>query len=408
MLFFNDVANLATIKTVINLRPDRLFLPIFLATYALNRRRTDARVRVHPAEWCMLLLLGWSLLSLVIAGTLYHPQNRHLSSLINWIGLPLLTFWCVRRSGLSQRDIALVFRVLIGLGIYLAATAVFEHYRLWALVFPRYISDPRIGIQFGRSRGPFCNSAVMGGVLAIIYFMTLFYINNLRAAPWLRGLLGLLAAAVYFTYTRSAWLALIVSYVVLGLLNARMRRHCATVVVIACLVLLSGAFSKFSLSEGTLFAKRQETVEDRANIMQVTVAMIKDKPFFGFGYGTFQSSNRRYFDSKGLGSAEEGNHNAFTGLLVDLGLLGFVPYVLTWVFLLKTSWHLARRAGPPGSFSNELGAVTVSVLAGYLAGVQFFDPRWFGFLNCLVFFVSGLACAADERHVTRVARTRPR
>lgn len=400
MLFFNDVGNLFSMRVVVNLRPDRLFLPILFVAYAMHRHRSDVHVRIHPAEWCMLLLLGWSLASIVIAGTISNPENRHLSSLVNWTGLPFATLWCVRRSRLSQRDIAIVLRVFIAIGIYLGATAVFEHYQQWAVVFPRYIADPRIGIQFGRSRGPFGNSAVLGAVLSILYVITLFYIHNVRVAPWLRALIGLLAVSVYFTYTRSAWLSLIVSFLSLGLLNPRMRRHCAVVVVVAFVVFMSGTFSKFSLG-GTLFSQRQDTIEDRANIMRATVRMIKERPFLGFGYGTFVSSSSRYFDSEGKRSSREGNHNAFSGLLVDLGLLGFVPYILTWFFLLKSSWHLIRRVDLPVRFWNELGIANVAVLVGYLAGVQFFDPRWFVFLNCLVFFMSGLACAAGDMYITR-------
>ena len=168
------LANSLCISSVINVRPDRLFLLALISLFAIHRRRHTTPVRVHPAEWCMLLLFLWGFASLVIAGTIHHPQNRHLATLVNLVGLPLGTLWCVRRSALSQNDVAVVFRVLIGLGIYLAVTAVFEHYGLSALVFPRYIVDRTVGIHWGRSRGPFGNAAVLGGVLSIILVITIF------------------------------------------------------------------------------------------------------------------------------------------------------------------------------------------------------------------------------------------
>jgi O-antigen ligase len=397
-VFFNDLGKLLSINVGVNLRPDRLLFPLVLTIFAIRRSRDRVTVRVHPSEWCMLLLFVWGVASLVIAGTIYNPYNRHLSTLINLVGMPLVTLWLVRRSNLSERHVTIVFRFLIGLGVYLAVTAVGEHFRLSALVFPKYILDPNVGIHWGRSRGPFGNAAVMGGVLAIVYAVTLFYVTNIRAALPLRALLALTAVAIYFTYTRSAWLTFLASLAVLGLFGGVMRRHCATIVLAIFVVFLSGGASKFSFEEGTLFTKRQGPVQDRENIMQASIAMIKDRPFLGYGYGTFLANDAAYFDQEGKGSKDEGNHNAFTGLLVELGLLGGVPYTLTWWFLLVPTWRLVRRPDGATAFWSQIGALTMSVLVGYLVGIQFFDPRFFGFMNCLTFFLAGLSCMADERY----------
>jgi hypothetical protein len=45
--------------------------------------------------------------------------------------------------------------VILGVfGLYLSVTAVFEITKQWSLVFPGFIGDPKIGIHFGRARGP--------------------------------------------------------------------------------------------------------------------------------------------------------------------------------------------------------------------------------------------------------------
>jgi O-antigen ligase len=396
-VFFNDLGRLASVNVGVNLRPDRLIFPVVLIMFAIRRRRHGVPVHVHPSEWCMLLLFAWGMASLVIAGTIYHPYNRHLSTLINLVGMPLVTLWLVRRSNLSERHVAVVFRFLIGLGVYFAVTAICEHYRLTALVFPKYILDPHVGIHAERSRGPFGNAAVMGGVLAIVYVVTLFYVTNIRAALPLRALLALTAVAIYFTYTRSAWLTFFASLAVLGLFGGGMRRHCATIVLAIFVVFLSGGASKFSLEEGTLFTKRQGPVQDRENIMQASIAMIKEKPLLGYGYGTFLANDEDYFDQESKRSKDEGNHNAFTGLVVELGLLGGIPYTLAWWFLLVPAWRLIRRPDAVNVFWSQIGALTLSVLVGYLVGIQFFDPRFFGFMNCLTFFLAGLSCMADDR-----------
>src|SRR5829696_10529435 len=125
-IVFNDIGNLFNIAVGINLRPDRLFLPVLLlVVISRYRARADARVRIHPAEWGLLLLFLWGLISLFMAGTIHHPENRHLSTLVSWFGLPLVTLWSVRRSHPTQAEITSVFRVLIAIGLYLAVTAAF-------------------------------------------------------------------------------------------------------------------------------------------------------------------------------------------------------------------------------------------------------------------------------------------
>lgn len=392
LVWFNDVGNLFSIRLLVSLRPDRLFLPIVFVMYALRRRNNPARIRTHPVEWCMLSLLVWGFLSLLIFGGIHHPENRHLSTLISLVGLPLFIFWCTRRSGFSRNEIGVIFGALVAMAGYLALTALFEHYEIRPLVFPRYILDPSIGIHSDRARGPFGNAAVMGGVLAVLFLTTLFYANNVRRAWPLGLLLGAIGIGIYFTYTRSAWASFAVSCLTLAVFQKRLRRQVLVASLAAALILVSGVASKFSIGEGTLFSKRQSTVEDRANIMRASLAMIKERPFLGFGYGSFQASNYKYFDNAGLISAEEGNHNAFSGLMVELGLLGLLPYLATWLFLLRDSWRLARDSRMSNPFSADVGALAFAVLAGYIAGAQFFDPRFFAFLNCLVFFLAALAC----------------
>jgi O-antigen ligase len=395
-VFFNDVGKLFNIDIGINLRPDRVWLAVLIVLFAIDRHRV--RVRVHAVEWLLMVLLLWGFASLVIAGTIYHPHNRHLATLVNLAGIPLLVFWIARRANLSHRDVGVILRILIGLGFYLGLTAAAEHYQLSALVFPSYILDESIGIHVGRARGPFGNAAVMGGVLSVIYLITLFYITNIRASIPMLLLMALMAVGVYFTYTRSAWLTFIVSVTSLGLFRGKLRTHAAIVGTLVLLVFMSGVFSKLSFGEGTLFTKRQGPVEDRENLMRASIAMIKDRPLFGFGYGTFETANDHYFDRVGKRSDGEGNHNAFAGLVVELGLIGSWPYIMVWWFLFRIGWRLAWLKNHGNEFWVQFGTLTTAVLAGYVINIQFFDPRFFGFMNCLIFLLFGLASAAQERY----------
>src|SRR5207253_622867 len=99
---------------------------------------------------------------------------------------------------------------LAALGVYLGVTSVCEHFGVTTLVFPKYILDPKIGIQFGRSRGPFLDTIGNGGMLLVSFLFLAYLSSSLkgfkRAVTFLLTLLVVLG--IYFTETRAIWLGL--------------------------------------------------------------------------------------------------------------------------------------------------------------------------------------------------------
>ena len=81
------------------------------------------------------------------------------------------------------------------------------------------------------------------------------------------------------------WLSFALCVALLATVKSRMRRIAC---LIACFVVLGffgGVASKFSFTEGTLFSKRQETIDYRWVNYRADVEMIKANPIFGIGWG---------------------------------------------------------------------------------------------------------------------------
>ncbi len=101
--------------------------------------------------------------------------------------------------------------VVLILGTYLSVTAIFEVLKLWGLVFPKFISNPALGIHFGRARGPMLQSVRLGICLNLfliaLWIWPLFHKPGTRW-PWMvAAMLSPLAlAAILATYTRSVWM----------------------------------------------------------------------------------------------------------------------------------------------------------------------------------------------------------
>ncbi|MGO8730703.1 MAG: hypothetical protein ACLQK8_29180, partial [Streptosporangiaceae bacterium] len=54
----------------------------------------------------------------------------------------------------TARQRRMLIGALVGLALYLGLTGALEGLHLYKFVFPRYIANPNVGIQWGRARGP--------------------------------------------------------------------------------------------------------------------------------------------------------------------------------------------------------------------------------------------------------------
>src|SRR5262249_18758842 len=99
---------------------------------------------------------------------------------------------------------------------YLAVTGVLEVSNQWSLVFPRHIANPKIGLHFGRARGPMLTSVTYGLYLAVAILAGWVAWPRLRRLPQLLLLLvfPLALAGVYVSYTRSVWMGALLGLVI--------------------------------------------------------------------------------------------------------------------------------------------------------------------------------------------------
>src|SRR5690606_31977592 len=146
------------------------------------------------------------------AGAQQSPLWRLLFSF--W--LPALLFAAIRTGNVTPRVTTVVLALLTGLGSYLAITALAEVTQQWWCVSPAYIRDPELGTHFGRARGPALNSVSLGTHLAICLWATFTLRERVGrlGRPLLWSLMGLMAVAIFATYTRSVWMGMALSTLV--------------------------------------------------------------------------------------------------------------------------------------------------------------------------------------------------
>jgi len=403
----------------ITMTPDRLAVGLLLLAYATRTADTRARpgsgtMAAVMLEPLMLLFALVGTVSWLVSGAdAGNDKFRWLTTLFSLSFLPTVSYFVARRLQYTRAMLKEILLFLAALGVYLSFTSVCEHYEATSLVFPKYILDPTVGIQFGRSRGPFLDTIGNGGMLLVSFLVFTCLSSSLTGFK--RALTILLTLfvvpAIYFTETRMIWLGLAAVTAILLSLRTTMRR---TAVIVGCATLigfLSGIGGKFSPYENTLFARRQHTVDNRIDNYEITWAMFKKNPVFGIGYGRFRSEWSNYFDEEtALTTWNDGNHSTIMGILAELGIIGCTTFVAilacsvmvcitAYRHLREDRWEFERRFVVVGlcavisffllGLTNDLRSVAIvnvsafwfvgivsSLHSGYLASMS--ARRWIG------------------------------
>ena len=355
---------------------------------------------ITKADWLTGLFVGYVAFRFVT--TSYPPALEGTVDpfwrLIECFCVPMSLYLVGRNIEFSERSWKLCLVVLSVLGTYLAVTALAEVTSQWWAVFPRFISDPNLGTHFGRARGPALNSVSLGVYLTICFWAA-WQLWPQVSRPWrlaLVGTLGLMCLGTYFTYTRSAWLALAFTLAVIPLLQVpRSWRP----VVIGTL-LIAGLFGTVLVGGKLVNLDRQDSdasaghsVYQRQSFLLVSSRMFADQPLFGCGFGRFYDKKLPYLADRSQQLELESirnldHHNTFLSLLTETGLIGLSLFVAALIAWCRTGWSLFRNAENP-DWLRQCGLLTLVVMAVYCINGMFHDLSLLPSEQWMLFFMAG-------------------
>ncbi|TND07568.1 MAG: Lipid A core--O-antigen ligase-like protein [Bacteroidetes bacterium] len=264
---------------------------------------------------------------------------------------------------------------------------------------------------------PFYNDHTAYGALLAMFFPVVIafcwnraYSNNIRIIAFL--LLVLYSAALVFSYTRAAWISLVIVLVLLILMLFRIRFHWLALFGAGISVFLAFSWTDIRLK---LEKNRQDTSDDLAkhveSISNITTdasnlerlnrwssawRMFSERPFFGWGPGTFsflyapyQLSSEKTIISTNAG--DMGNaHSEYIGPLSESGVLGMLSFLAVVACIFWTGWRIYFRL-PRGELRLFVTAIFLGIITYFIHGSlnNFLDtdkasiPFW-GFAAMLV------------------------
>ncbi|HUW92382.1 MAG TPA: O-antigen ligase family protein [Bacteroidales bacterium] len=386
-----------------------------------------------PTEPVMAMLLFVTLFKLIVSREFSVSLLRHPVTLV----IAFYLIWTLVSSVTSSIVIVsfktLAYRMWFISGFYLIAAQLFIKDGIDRKYVTAYSAGLAIVVMYflirvgsvGLLNQKFAHSACypfygdhtsFGASLAFLLPpLTVMFFNRgkqgIRGKLLLGGLIFLFIAGFVFSYSRAAWVSLLVSLAVTFILWLRMPKRLLFLISAVLLVM-------FAFSAGSIWQKMDSTTEDssadlaqhlrsssnistdqsnleRINRWKCALRMFAEKPLLGWGPGTyqfqyapFQRSSERTIISTDFGDAGN-SHSEYLGALSEGGLPGALLFLLLTAATIMTGirvWYREKRSS---------GYFALAIMAGLMTYMihgtmnSFLDSDkiaalWWGFIAMIV------------------------
>ncbi|MBN1394356.1 MAG: O-antigen ligase family protein [Pirellulales bacterium] len=386
------------------LTADRLLLVLLVVQYVFWRRwgLTDPKPLGKPD----ILLLA--LLAVLVISTFTHDWTVKNYQPVSWLVIsylmPAAMYWIARQMKHSERTTLALFGGLAVLGVYLAVTTLAEYFQAWWLVFPKYIAasaaDPAAEFV-GRGRGPLLNPIANGILLTACLGGAMMWWPRLRR-PGQMALLAvvtLLAAALFYTLTRSVWMGGMLAVALAVALALPWNWRVPPLIFALAAGMLFAAthwdnIVAFKRDKALAAEKTAESVELRPILARIAWNMFLDRPLLGCGYAQYAQEHENYVHDRSTQLLlERGRgyipHNAALCLLTETGLVGLGLFAAMFFFWGLDAWRLWSGAERP-LWARQQGLLTLIVLGAYFINGMFHEVSVVPMANMTLFFLAGM------------------
>lgn len=362
-------------------------------------------MRLRNVHLLMAVTILYVLVSAVAAGTVQGASA--VQALLDEFGLaPYLAFLVapVVFSRASERQMLLA--TLVGIGLYLGITAIFEALGPHSLVFPSYIAKVDAADFAKRVNGPFQGSVAEGcatyacAVAAVIAFIQW----RGQRKRYLAGLtVAVCAFATFATLERGVWIGAIVATIATACMTRSGRRWIVPGILVSVLAIGAVLAASSTLAGKTSDrANSERGVWDRKNQIAAGVRMVEAKPLLGFGLERYRSDSLDYFrqapDYPMTGHAAleviyvpetiQSLHNLYLDYAVELGLLGGSLWLATLL------WGIGGAIFSRGPASLRIWKLGLMAVATFFLMVTFVNPMQPPFTVMLLWTWAGVALGA--------------
>jgi O-antigen ligase len=227
--------------------------------------------------------------------------------------------------------------------------------------------------------------------------------------------LALQLLALLFTLTRGAWLALIGGLFTVPLI---LKRRAVFLAGVAIMVVAGGIMlqndtlrNRASSVIKSLHGPADRNVSTRETLWDISWELFRRHPFVGVGLGDYTIEADKLLRERDVTTTVD-SHNIYLQVLATRGLVGFIPFVIFWIVLIRGLFSerraLARNSFAAYFIAGVIGA-TVAVLIGALSENNLDDEEVFTAFMLFVGMAKSFAlwCSPQERRAVKGPGDRP-
>ncbi len=339
----------------------------------LHKNSMDIKVMKHPITIAIIINLVWIFVT-CLTSELPIISFKFLVSRL-WF---VITFYFIGTQLFRNYSNVKKFYWL-----YITAFTAIIFYTLYNHYLMGFEEEPANYVM-----SPFYNDhTIYGAMLAMFFPGLIFFILNKKYTTSIKFAAFLLfviyTTALVFSYTRAAWLSLATAFFAYILLLLRIKFTTILFVFIAvCSVLLIYQteivmkLEKNRQDASQDFDKHIESISnistdasnlERLNRWNAAFRMFEERPFFGWGPGTysfvyapFQHSHEKTIISTNMG--DKGNaHSEYVGPLCESGVLGSLTFIAIVLAALFTGFRLYYTIK-----ENEIKKMALVTLLGFI------------------------------------------
>jgi len=356
-------------------------LLLYMLKYLLGDK-IDLKVLRHPVTLAIYFHLGWLFITSLTSSDMLVSFKMLVSRLWFIVGFYLLATQLFREEKRMHTYVWLFVIAFTGVIIY----ALINHMQYG---LDNQVMAHRVATPFYKDHTSY--GATLGFILPVLVALFLFIKREDMNTRFLMALLIILyIVATVVSYTRATWLSILASVGFWAILKLKIRFE----IVLVGFGILVALF--FSVRTDLMVKLEQNRVEssgeisehvqsisnistDQSNLERINrwscaLRMWQDKPFFGFGPGTYQFEYGRYQRSyeKTRISTDFGTmgnaHSEYFGPLAESGVLGLLSILMVIGTTIYTGIrvYLSSKRRSIRIFSL---AVLVGLVSYYLHGL---------------------------------------
>ena len=179
------------------------------------------------------------------------------------------------------------------------------------------------------------------------------------------GLVGMTIFATMYTFSRGAYLALLVSVFILGVIKDRKLLVLGAIFLMTWQVLVPTAVRQRVTMTQNSNGQLEASANERVKLWQAAEDSILSDPIFGTGFATYQYT--QHVDNL------KDTHNWYVKVMVETGIIGLAIVIVMLQQMLALAYRLFKRAEDPLYRGLGLG-LFLAIWACLIA--NFFGDRW--------------------------------